>query len=613
MCAINGFNFKDEELIRRMNDVTRHRGPDDTGAVVFDNFSLGHNRLSIIDLSPRGHQPMSTEDGRYTITYNGELYNFKEIKNDLAGKYKFISNSDTEVILYAYARWGHEALKKFNGIFALAIYDKEKNELFLARDRAGVNPLYYYYDGKRLIFSSEIKGILELSMPCEVDKDAFNMYMRLLYVPGPSTMFENIKKLLPAHYAILKNNKLEIKEYWQVSDYENLDNYKTAKDQIRALAKDSVRMQLISDRPVGIFLSGGIDSTAVCGMARELIPGKVKTYSVGYRANLEEEKYNHDFNLARQTARAWGTDHHEFFISGVDLRDNFEKIVYHLDEPVANATAASMFLLAHEAKKDVAVVLGGDGGDELFGGYPRYAFSLFVSKYQNKFKAFRLFVELFFKATRKDTILEKLKSKPGVDRFLTFMGEKDNILEQALLKERFDITATKKFFEEKFFKELPTADFENYFMQVDRTTWLVDESLLRTNKMTLAHGLEQRVPILDHRLIELAAKIPTKWKIRGYGASAQGKVIWKEAVAEFLPDHIKHEPKRGWFSPIAKWLRDELKEVGAEAVNNLNEEYFNKDEVKKIWKDHLEYRRYNANILWAIIAWHIWYKTFINK
>lgn len=595
-----------------MNEATRHRGPDDTGVALFDHCSLGHDRLSIIDLSPRAHQPMTSADGRYTITYNGELYNFKEIRNELAGKYQFKSDSDTEVILNAYAEWGAKMLSKFNGIFAFAIYDRECDELFLARDRAGVNPLYYYYDGQKFVFSSEIKAILEAGVPREVDREAFNHYMRLLYVPAPLTMFKNIMKLSPAHYAILRDGKLEIKEYWRVKDFEDFSSYDETREKIKVTIKDSVRMQLISDRPVGIFLSGGIDSTAVCGVAREYIPGKVKTYSVGYKANLEEEKYNHDFYLARKTAQVWSTDHHELTISGADIRDNLEKVIYHLDEPVANATAASMFLLAREAKKDVAVVLGGDGGDELFGGYPRYALSLFISHFRAKPALAQKIFKAFLKIGGKHEVLEKLSTGSDASRILTFMAQKNNLLYNILNPKIFDEQLTYNFFQNKFFHNIPTRDFERYFMEVDRQTWLVDESLLRSNKMTLAHGLEQRVPILDHRMIELAAKIPTSWKIRGIGRHARSKLIWKEAINSYLPEHIKHEPKRGWFSPTAKWLRDELREVGEEVVNNLNEEFFNKKAVEQIWRDHLEYRRYNANILWAIIVWQIWYKTFIK-
>ncbi len=614
MCAINGFNFRDENLIQRMNKVTRHRGPDDTGIALFDNCSLGHDRLSIIDLSSRGRQPMSTADDRYTITYNGELYNFKEIRDELAGKYKFSSDSDTEVVLYAYAEWGAQMLKRLNGIFAFAIYDRDKNELFLARDRAGVNPLYYYHDGKRFFFSSEMKAILEAGMPRAVDKTAFNHYMRLLYVPAPLTMFANIFKLPAAHYAFFRNNQLSISEYWRVSDFEDLHDYEDAKNMILKTIKESVRWQLISDRPVGVFLSGGIDSTAICGAAREYIPGKVKTYSVGYKANLEEEKYNHDFYLARKTAEAWNTDHHELTISGADVRDNLEKIIYHLDEPVANATAASMFLLAREAKQDVAVVLGGDGGDELFGGYSRYALSRFISHFRDKPVLVRKIVETLLRISRKREVLLKLSTSSGADRILTFVAQKDDLLCSVLNSKVFDTQATHDFFENKFFRGgVPTNDLERYFMEVDRQTWLVDESLLRSNKMTLAHGLEQRVPILDYRMIELTAKIPTAWKIRGTGTCAEGKIIWKEAIAGYLPDHIKREPKRGWFSPTAKWLRDELRETGEEIVfRGLNEELFNKKEVERIWRDHLEYREYNANIIWAIITWHVWHKTFVK-
>src|SRR3989338_8129046 len=336
MCSINGFNFKGAILILKMNEAPRHRGPDATSVWEGKGIPLGHSRLSIIDLSVRASQPMQDESKRFTIVFNGEIYNFKELKAKLQKKYVFRSDSDTEVILYAYREYGKDAVKKLNGIFAFAVFDAQKEELFLARDQSGVKPLYYFFDGKRFIFSSEIKAILEHDVPREVDREAFDLYMRVLYVPEPYTMFKGIKKLPPAHCATLTNGALDIRRYWDVPDFSDIGSREEATHTIRELFDDSIRRQLISDPPVGVFLSGGLDSTAVLGSVSKNVQGAVQTYSVGFDVDVQREKFNADFELAKKTARHYGTNHHELMISGKDVGEALKKIAWHLDEPSAN-------------------------------------------------------------------------------------------------------------------------------------------------------------------------------------------------------------------------------------------------------------------------------------
>jgi asparagine synthase (glutamine-hydrolysing) len=624
MCGITGFNFKDENLIQKMNQVVAHRGPDDAGFFVSDGISLGHQRLSIIDLSPKGHQPMISEDGKFTIVFNGEIYNFKEIREKLAGKYNFNSDSDTEVILNAYREYGANCLNEFNGIFAFAIWDEDKKELFIARDRMGIKPFYYWQNGNNFIFSSEIKAILEAGAPREIDMEALNLYFRMLYVPAPLTMFKNIFKLLPAHYGIFKWEKLsaqggsafggEIKKYWEVTDFTDLKNKKEAISKIREITKDAVKKQLISDRPVGVFLSGGIDSTAMLGITREIAPEITKTYSVGFDVHVESERYNADFELARKTAEFYKTDHHELKVSGKDVLENIEKIIWHMDEPVANATVVPMYLLSKMAKKDVAVVLGGDGGDELFGGYQRYYFSRVITRYQKLPLFLRRLIEIGIKISNFKFQISKLNMPPTAERFLAFHEQKSEILARVLRPEVFKKDASRNFFG-KFFKEnlkseIVNRQFEKCFMDADRRSWLVDESLLRTDKMTMAQGLEERVPILDYRLVELANKIPTKWKLNG---KERGKKIWIEAMKEYLPEFILNEKKRGWFSPMAKWLRGDLKDFAYATLNELPENIFNRAECLKILENHINASEYNLNVIWALIVWQVWYKTFIKN
>lgn len=597
-----------------MNQLTAHRGPDDSGVWVGDDFSLGHNRLSVIDLSKRAHQPMWDAEHTVVIVFNGEIYNFKELRAGLEKKYKFVSQSDTEVIIYAYKEWGIKCFEKFNGIFALAIYDARQEEIILARDRAGVNPLYYYSDDKQFIFSSEIKAILAHEVPCAVDMEAFNLYFQLLYVPEPHTMFQGVKKLPPAHYLRFKNDQIILERYWQVEDFFNLSSYNDAKKQIKTLFRDAVQKQLISDRPVGIFLSGGMDSSAVLGAASEYHQGKIKTFSVGFKDSTDPNKFNADFELARKTAKYYDTDHHELLIGPEDIKNNLEKIVWHLDEPNSNPTAGAMFLLSQLAKQEVAVVLGGDGGDELFGGYPRYYYSAWISLAQ------RLAPEVV-----RSIISPKLNLPANEQRMAAFLCQKFGLLAKVINSEALVQDAAIEYLKQKYFNSRdpsphlrnPNLDFEKYFMNVDRQSWLVDESLLRTNKMSMAFGLESRVPILDHRLVELAAKIPTAWKLSLYQRPSmfQGKRIWRDAIHEYLPNHVLNQQKRGWFTPMAKWLRGGLRDYATEVLSprNLPAEYFNVPEMQKVFINHLESKEYNLNIIWATVMWTLWYRRFIKS
>lgn len=616
MCGINGFNFRDKELILKMNKSIGHRGPDQTDFWLGDSISFGHDRLSIIDLSERGKQPMWDERRELVIVFNGEIYNFQELRKDLEKKYNFVSQSDTEVILYAYKEYGSACVKKFNGIFVFAIWDVVKRELFLARDQMGVKPLYYYYDGQRFIFSSEIKGILAHDIPRQVNKEAFNFYFQIFYVPEPLTMFSGINKLPAASYLHLRaHEKPYVEKYWQVTDFSDLTSYNDAKKGIREIFDDSIKRQLVSDRPVGVYLSGGIDSTAVLGAVNNFHQGKIKTFSVGF--DIVEDKFNADFILARKTANFYNTDHQELVISAQDVWNNLDNIVWHLDEPNFNPTAAAIYLLSKEAKKKVAVVLGGDGGDELFGGYPRYYYSRLISYYQKMGPVVGGLVQLALKGSHKIELAEKIKLKYGADRVLSFLATKPKLTAEVIRSGYCDRSLLNRYFMERYFST-QISDAEKHFMNIDRQSWLVDESLLRSDKMTMAAGLEERVPILDYRLVELANRIPTSWKFKVNGrrpSEFQGKEIWIDAVQDYLPEHILHEKKRGWFTPMAKWMRSELREPISEILSekNLNSEFFQVSGVQKMWQDHLEGKRYNLNMIWSIVIWHLWYDKFIKN
>ncbi len=632
MCAINGFNWSDTELGARMNAVTAHRGPDGTAVYVDKGVTLGHNRLSIIDLSESASQPMHSADGRYTITYNGELYNYLDIKKEV-GDYPYKSKSDTEVILAAYSKWGSGMLEKFNGIFALAIWDKEKGELFLARDQMGVKPLYYYYapatskEPPKFIFSSEIKGILEHKLERRLNLTAFNHYLRLLYVPEPFTLFDGVNKLPQAHSAILNSSGLKLTRYWnkdlETPIPEEVDRRATFESlrsmELYSKITKAVERQLASDRPLGVYLSGGIDSSSVLASMKKF-RDSIDTFSVGFdlEEGEQEEKFNADFNLARQVAKHFNTNHHELTIKSDQVVDLLKQAIWHMDEPVVNATIIPMMALSEFAKNKVDVVLGGDGGDELFGGYERYQLSYRASSY-------RLTVPNFIRSwLNKFPKLAKLNTNEGVDRYALFMFQKEDVISRVINSTYDNKTITREYFVSKYFPEkdyrTERDSFEELFMRVDRRTWLVDEDLNRGDKLSMAHGLELRVPMLDRDVVEYSATIPARAKIfiAGLNLSATkipGKGILKAAFAEDLPSFLFGQPKRGFYSPVAKWLRrPEVYNLAKEAFTPEyyppSADLFNWDEINVMLEEHYDKSKYHANILWLVLSFQLWAKMF---
>lgn len=610
MCAINGFNFENRELAEKMNKTTSHRGPDGTGIFVGEGISFGHNRLSIIDLSEAASQPMTSQDDNLVIIFNGEIYNFRELKEELKLSYFFKTKSDTEVILAAYQKWGEDCVNRLNGMFAFAIWDKLQKKLFLARDHFGIKPLYYFWDGKKFIFSSEIKAILEHGIERKLNKEALNHYLRVLYTPAPLTMFQGIYKMEPGSIATLKNGVFSVKKYWDPSVEMTKSNSGEIENNIRESVKKAVARQLVSDRPLGVYLSGGMDSSIVLNcIAKER--KNIDTFSVGFELSLDEEtnKFNRDFNLARQTAAFYGTNHHEVVVSPGEVAGYLEKAVWHLDEPISNATVVPMMKLAEYAKsKGVHVVLGGDGGDELFGGYERYRLSLMAS-YFRRLPEFLRYIFSYLGKT-----FQKLDTKEGVDRFSLFMFQKNDILESVVEKDFFDAKLTANFFDAKFFRNKTGESFEKIFMETDLQSWLPDESLVRSDKTSMSSALETRVPLLDIEVAKLALSTPVLSKVNIFGT----KIALKRAFKKGLPPHLFGEPKRGWFSPAAKWLRHP--DFAKYSISVLSPNYyeptkhiFKWNEVRKILDMHREKKKYNLTIIWAILIFQIWAKTYNIK
>lgn len=589
-----------------MDKITSHRGPDGAAVFIDGNISLGHNRLSIIDLSASASQPMHSNDGSLVIVFNGEIYNFLKLKEELGDFYQFKTNSDTEVILAAYKKWGKDCAKKLSGIFAFVIWDKEKKELFLARDYAGIKPLYYFFDGDRFIFSSEIKAILEHNIPRILNREAFNHYLRLLYVPEPLTMFMGINKFPAASFGVFRDKKLVISKYWELP---RAGYFSESKNQIaenlRNLISKSVKNQLVSDRPLGIYLSGGIDSSVVLDCVSR-VRSNIDTFSVGFELSADEQKdkFNKDFELARRTAKHYGTNHNEVILAQDDVLDIFDEAVRHMDEPISNPTAIAMMKLAGFAKNKADVVLGGDGGDELFGGYERYRLSLISGYFQKLPKTFR-------DAMSFSDRFKKLNTPPGIERFAMFMFQKEEVLGRVINASFLNNSITKDEISKNYFSSGKDNNFEEVFMDTDRKSWLKDFSLMLTDKMSMAYGLEARVPLLDRDVSEFSARIPLKYKISPFNT----KIILKKAFQNNIPDYLLNQPKRGWFSPGAKWLRNDR--IDAMAKNMLSEGYysetaplFNWNNIDAMRRNHYEKKEYNFNTLWALMTFQSWAKQF---
>lgn len=575
---------------------------------VEDGISLGHNRLSIIDPQERSDQPMKSASGRYVITYNGELYNFKELRKELESRYAFRTESDTEVVVAAYERWGEDCVRRCNGMFAFALWDTATKELFLARDPMGIKPLYYRWENGRFVFSSEIKGVLAHDMPRQLDSESFAHYLRLQYVPSPYTMFAGVRKLPAGAFARCGAKGLSIKNYeTRVTHSRSASGNDLATPlALRETIMEAVKRQLVSDKPLGVYLSGGIDSSVVLKGAAEH-SSSVDTFSIGFTLDAKEEpeKFNADFKLARATARCMGARHHEVLVSSRDVLSVLEMAVYALDEPIANPTATVQFLLSRFAKgQGVDVVLSGDGGDELFGGYERYRLSLLASYYQRVLPwgaraALSAMNDRF----------AKLNTPTGVDRFMLFSAQKDPTLREVVLAS-FVSGATRDYFEEHFFRSYASS-FEEQFMRADRSTWLVDEALARGDKMSMAHGLEQRVPLLDVAVVAHAEGLPLSEKV----TLRDTKVLFKAAFRDDLPDALFRQPKRGWFSPAAKWLRHEemqsfAREVLSPSYYAETKELFAWSGVEAMLKQHITGERYNLTMLWTLLTFQIWARAY---
>lgn len=603
MCGISGFSWKDEEKIDAMVKALSHRGPDASGIYTDENISLGHNRLSIIDLSDSANQPMFDTSEELVIVFNGEIYNFQEIRDQLVTEYKFKTKSDTEVILAGYKKWGVSVVEKLNGMFAFAIWNKRNGELFCARDHAGIKPFYYFWDGEKFIFASEIKAIFVHHIPRNLDRIAFNNYLRVLYVPEPNTLIKNIYKLAPSSILLFKDNKLKIEKYGKESKEKTNFSYSELTEILKSKVVEAVGRQMVSDVPVGVYLSGGIDSSSVL-YSMTNFKRDIKTFSVGFELSEEEEKekFNHDFDLAQKTAQFFNTDHRTLTVSSKDALGILEKSIYQNDDLISNPTSIPMMLLAEFAKKEVSVVLTGNGGDEFFGGYDRYRTAV-ASKY---YKEIPFFIRSITNINKK---LHKLDYKDEVDLFAQFMFQKDEKLDGVISKEFFEEDiSSKDYFDRKYISKFQ-GDIAEILMQADQESWLPDQAFGLSDRMSMSSALEERVPLVDKEIIEFSRNLPREYKVDLF----RTKKILKDAFRKDLPEFLFNQPKRGWFSPAAKWLRHE--DFQFFARNVLSRSYydetsgiFNWSQIEEVLNNHINKKEYNLTLIWSIISFQVWAK-----
>ncbi len=634
------------EPIRRMCKVLTHRGPDDEGMVFIkdshclemkkpfelplgqDGFEvgLGHRRLSIIDLSEAAHQPMCNENGKVWIVFNGEIYNFQEIRERLVKKgHLFKSKSDTEVILHAYEEWGVECLNHFRGMFAFAIWDLKLRRLFMARDRLGKKPLVYFHQNGHFAFASEIKALLQVpGVERRVNINALHHYLTYQYVPSPDTIFEGIKKLPPAHYLLYeRDGNIKIVRYWRLhfpSIQKTHSDLQELSDRIRAELEESVKLRLISDVPLGAFLSGGIDSSIVVGIMAKLSSKPVQTFSIGF-----EEKEFDELSYARILSDHFSTEHHEFIVKP-DAVETLPKLVWHYNEPFADSSAIPTYYVSNLTKDFVKVVLTGDAGDENFGGYPRYLRSQWVAcftKIPEKLRRdllpnlIRAFSTLHWREktlNRLSDFMESLsidQAKNYAEQIKVFNAkEKEDIYSEAFRRSVEEIDPL-DFLINKF-EESATKDFLEQLLYVDINSYLPEDLLVKMDIATMANSLEARVPFLDHQLMEFIATIPPRLKLKG----TVTKYILKQAFSDFLPHPILTRGKMGFGVPVSRWFRNELKEYVHEILldsRTLNRGYFKRKGVERLIDDHIALRYDHSAKIWALLFLEIWFRVFIDK
>jgi asparagine synthase (glutamine-hydrolysing) len=625
MCGIAGFfepnpaltAIERRDVIQHMCDVIAHRGPDDEGFYVDGGLALGMRRLSIIDLAT-GHQPISNEDGSVWVVFNGEIYNYAELRTGLLQRgHQFRTNSDTETIVHLYEEMGDRCVEKLRGMFGFAIWDAREQKLLLARDRLGKKPLHYTQSAGALIFGSEIKSLLQHpSIKREANLEAVSDFLSFGYVPEPQTAFRGIHKLLPGHTLTYKNGQISTRCYWDFNYNGNQEPRKDARtyvEELRHEINEAVRIRLMSEVPLGAFLSGGIDSSTVVGTMAGLMDQPVKTFSIGFsEASFDELEF------ARVTAKKFQTDHHEFIVTP-DVCRLVEEIVWHHDEPFADVSSIPTYVVSKMAREHVTVVLSGDGGDEVFAGYERYS----IHKRREVF-------ERIPGAARRGLMLPLSHSLPGFTpgknylrnialdaaaRYVDSLAFFDERAKRRLLSDttarllrQHDSTA-----EFRMLFNVPTSlERIDHLIYLDSKTYLPGDILAKVDRMSMAHSIETRAPLLDHKLIEYVQTIPGSLKLHGM----ETKHILKQAVTGLVPDEIIHRQKKGFSVPIRQWFKRELKDMLNDTLSDQRTRergLLNPRAVKALVNEHQLGRRDHAHQLWGLLTLELWHRAFIDQ
>lgn len=621
MCGICGIlnidnaEFVDRDLIGAMNQTLVHRGPDGGDVYCNANFGMGHRRLSIIDLDS-GKQPLSNEDGTIWVSFNGEIYNYLELIPPLKAKgHVFKTRSDTEVLVHLYEEKGEKMLEDLRGMFAFSIWDEKKKKLFIARDRVGKKPLYYYFkDHKHLVYGSEIKAILRSDLvERKVNYQALDHYLSFLYVPTPQSIFEGVQKLPPGHFLVCENGQLRIQQYWDLQypasgEPRKSDHYYL--EQFKEILTEAVRIRLRSDVPLGAFLSGGIDSSAVVAIMSEINPGKVETVSIGFT----EDEYN-ELPYAKQISDLFGCKYNEFFV-GAETAEIIPTLVGFFDEPFADPSFIPTYYVSKATRQKVTVALSGDGGDETLAGYSRHSIELL----EHKLRRFSRYLPANFlskmyqvlpEGTRGRNILGNLSCAPDE----AAARKHYNLLFNHLLKKQlYANPALHSDFSERFrrlYNGSSATTILDKILYLDIKTYLPDDILVKVDRMSMAVGLECRAPLLDHKVIEFLTTVPPELKLR----DGVTKFILKDMLSKKIPENILNRKKQGFRLPIEVWLKGELKEFASDILLGPtlgNRGLFDTSFVARMWSEFLNDKRDYAHQLWQLLILEIWYRKYMD-
>jgi asparagine synthase (glutamine-hydrolysing) len=620
MCGIAGFvdaapagRPVEFNLVHRMCEVIRHRGPDDEGIHVEPGVGLGMRRLSIIDLAG-GRQPIHNETSTIWVVFNGEIYNYRELRSELESLgHRFQTSSDTESIVHAYEQWGEDAFRRLRGMFGIALWDQPNRTLLLARDRAGQKPLHYAERRGRLYFASEIKSLLAAgAVEPTLNLAALDHYLAFLYTPRDASIFEGVRKLPPGHYLRWRDGRADVREYWSVAAQETFKGSEAeAVEALGAVLQDAVRSHMVSDVPLGAFLSGGVDSSAVVGMMSRASSQPVKTFSIGF-----DEPAFDELEHARTVAKHFGTDHHEFVVrpDGLAILDD---LIGHFDEPFADSSAIPTWYVSEIARRHVTVVLSGDGGDELFGGYDRYLPHPRVEMFDRvPVPGLRAAASLawpllphgargknFLRHVAKDDsgrYLDSIEHFHADERADLYAGDLRACLQgnaEAALARHFDR-----------FSALP---HDSRMMRFDFETYLPEDVLTKVDRMSMAHSIESRVPLLDNEVIDFAATLPAALKIK----NGRRKHILKETLRTLLPDSILQRRKQGFGIPLGTWFRGGLTDVFSDVLNSprtCQRGYFETAFVSRLLREHLAGERDHTLRLWQLFVFELWHRQYLD-